>query len=82
MAQPLLSLWVTRRKGATMKIECISCGRDVNLDHRVFENYEGPVKCFSCSAMMEMRTTRGFVDSISLLQRLEQNGVGTGESRC
>ena len=60
----------------------ISCGRDVNLDHRVFEDYEGPVKCFSCSTMMEIRTIRGFVDSISPLQMLEQSMVGTGESRC
>jgi hypothetical protein len=65
-----------------MKIKCISCGRDVNLDHRVFEDYEGPVKCFSCSTMMEMRTIRGFVDSISPLQMLEESAVGTGESRC
>jgi hypothetical protein len=65
-----------------MKIMCISCGREVNLDHAVFEDYEGPVKCFSCSAMMEMRTVRGCVDSISPLQRLEQGSVGTGESRC
>jgi DNA-directed RNA polymerase subunit N (RpoN/RPB10) len=65
-----------------MKIKCISCGRDANLGHRVFEDYEGPVKCFSCSTMMEMRTVRGFVDSISPLQRLEQSTVGDSESRC
>jgi hypothetical protein len=59
-----------------MKIKCISCGRDVNLDHRVFEDYEGPVKCFSCSTMMEMKTMRGLVDSLSFLRRMEQTGVG------
>jgi hypothetical protein len=65
-----------------MKIKCVSCGRDVNLDHNVFEDYEGPVKCFSCSTMMELRTIRGFVDSITPLQMLQQDMVGTGESRC
>jgi hypothetical protein len=65
-----------------MKIKCVSCGRDVNLDHNVFEDYEGPVKCFSCSTMMELRTIRGFVDSITPLQMLQQHMVGTGESRC
>ncbi len=64
-----------------MKIKCVSCGRDVNLDHNVFEDYEGPVKCFSCSTM-ELRTIRGFVDSITPLQILQQDMVGTGESRC
>jgi hypothetical protein len=65
-----------------MRIRCICCGRDVNLDHRVFEDYEGPVKCFSCSTMMEMRTVRGFVDSVLPLQKLEQSMVGIGESSC
>jgi hypothetical protein len=65
-----------------MKIKCISCGREVNLDHTVFEDYEGPVKCFSCSTMMEMKTIRGLVESISPLERLEQGSVGTDESRC
>ena len=65
-----------------MKIKCVSCGRDVNLDHNVFEDYEGPVKCFSCSTMMELRTIRGFVDSITPLQMLQQDMVGTGESWC
>jgi hypothetical protein len=65
-----------------MKIKCIFCGRDVNLDHTVFEDYKGPVKCFSCSTMMEMKTIRGCVDSILPLQDPEQSSFGTGESRC
>lgn len=65
-----------------MEIKCVSCGRNVNLDHRVFEDYEGPVKCFSCSTVMEMKTVRGIVDSISPIQRLEQGMEGTPESRC
>jgi len=64
-----------------MEIKCVSCGRDVNLDHRVFEDYEGPVKCFSCSTMMEMKTVTGIVDSISSLEGLEQSTGGNRESR-
>jgi hypothetical protein len=64
-----------------MEIKCVSCGRNVNLDHRVFEDYEGPVKCFSCSTLMEMKTVSGIVDSISSLQRLEKSTGGTRESR-
>jgi ribosomal protein S27E len=63
-------------RGAKMKIKCISCGRDVNLDHRVFEDYEGPVKCFSCSTMMEMKTMRGLVDSLSFVRGIDQARVG------
>lgn len=38
-----------------MEIQCVTCGRAINLDHVVFENYFGPVKCFSCSSMMEVK---------------------------
>lgn len=48
-----------------MRVECISCGHELNLDHWVFNEYCGPVKCFSCSAMMEVKTTGGEVCSIS-----------------
>jgi hypothetical protein len=48
----------------------------MNLDHRVFEDYEGPVKCFSCSTMMEMKTMRGSVDSLSFLRGIDQTRMG------
>jgi ribosomal protein S27E len=35
-----------------MRVKCISCGHELNLDHFIFEDYSGPVKCFSCSAMI------------------------------
>jgi hypothetical protein len=38
-----------------MEIKCPACGRWINLDHAVFENYVGTVKCFSCSSMMEVK---------------------------
>jgi ribosomal protein S27E len=50
-----------------MRVTCISCGHDLNLDHAVFHDYSGPVKCFSCSTLMELKTTGGEVSSISAL---------------
>jgi ribosomal protein S27E len=50
-----------------MKVRCLSCGHELNLDHAVFHDYSGPVKCFSCSAMMELKTSRGEVYSIHSL---------------
>ena len=49
-----------------MRMVCMGCGREVNLDHEIFDNYEGPVKCFSCGIMMEVKTVRGILDSIVL----------------
>jgi hypothetical protein len=47
-----------------MRMVCMGCGRDVNLDHVIFENYEGPVKCFCCGTMMQVKTVRGVLDSM------------------
>jgi len=41
MAHPLLALSSQAARRANMEIKCVSCGRNVNLDHRVFEDYEG-----------------------------------------
>jgi hypothetical protein len=54
-----------------MKAKCISCGHELNLDHWVFDDYAGPVKCFSCSRMMEVKTVRGIVFSINPLAVFE-----------
>ena len=50
-----------------MRVKCISCGNELNLDHWVFEDYSGPVKCFSCSTMMEVKSSGGEVYSINPL---------------
>ena len=55
-----------------MKIICISCEREVNLDHKVFEDYEGPVKCFSYGAMLEIQTSNGVLSSMDVLSKLLQ----------
>lgn len=49
-----------------MKIKRVSCGHELNLDHWVFDDYEGPVKCFSCGKMMEVNTVKGIAYSINL----------------
>jgi DNA-directed RNA polymerase subunit N (RpoN/RPB10) len=55
-----------------MQIKCISCGREINLDHEVFENYAGPIKCFCCSAMMEVKTAQGALCSLLLARPKEK----------
>jgi len=50
-----------------MDIKCLNCGREINLDHAVFENYKGTVKCFSCSSMMEVRIRETVLQEASLL---------------
>jgi ribosomal protein S27E len=62
-----------RGKGEkSMRVKCISCGNELNLDHGIFEDYSGPVKCFSCSAMMEVKSTGGEINSIKATIRKGQ----------
>jgi ribosomal protein S27E len=54
-----------------MKVKCLSCGHELNLDHGIFENYSGPVKCFSCGRMMEVKTVGGILYSLNPLAIFE-----------
>jgi len=67
----------------SMRVKCISCGNELNLDHGIFEDYSGPVKCFSCSAMMEVKSTGGEVYSINPLAVYEskRSSVSLTEKR-
>jgi hypothetical protein len=56
-----------------MKINCISCGREINLDHGVFKDYGGSVKCFFCSSMMEVKTTEAVIEAVNLMRVLPDN---------
>lgn len=42
-----------------MKVDCVSCGYEINLEHSVFQDYDGTVKCFSCGAMMNLKSKKG-----------------------
>jgi predicted RNA-binding Zn-ribbon protein involved in translation (DUF1610 family) len=50
-----------------MRVDCISCGRELNLDHWIFDHYSGPAKCFSCGKMMTVRTVEGKLISVNPL---------------
>ena len=71
-----------------MEIKCFICGHEVNLDHGVFANYVGPVKCFSCSSLMEVKIKDRVLHGASLLslkkhfprveQMIESSSSGKG----
>jgi DNA-directed RNA polymerase subunit N (RpoN/RPB10) len=41
-----------------MKINCLSCGHRIELDD-AYSDYEGPIRCFVCSASLEIKTEEG-----------------------
>jgi DNA-directed RNA polymerase subunit N (RpoN/RPB10) len=46
-----------------MKINCLSCGHKVDLDD-VYDDYQGPVRCLTCTAMLEIKTEEGQLRSV------------------
>jgi hypothetical protein len=48
-----------RREEKAMKINCPSCGQEMNMDHEAFSNFRGSLRCVNCSGVMEIQTLRG-----------------------
>jgi hypothetical protein len=46
-----------------MRINCLACGHKVDLDD-AYDDYEGPVKCFACRAILEIRTEQGSIKGV------------------
>jgi len=47
-----------------MKVRCVFCGYEINLDHKVFDDYSGSIRCYCCGAMMKVKTAQGLICSI------------------
>ena len=43
-----------------MQINCLGCGYKVDLTDD-YDDYEGPIKCFACGAMMEIAAQEGSI---------------------
>lgn len=49
-----------------MKINCVSCGHNIELDDAYADHYEGEIKCFGCDARLEIRTEQSSVRFVHL----------------
>ncbi len=52
-----------------MKINCLSCGFSVNLTD-AYDDYEGPIKCFTCGAILEIKTQEGNVRAVKSVKSI------------
>jgi DNA-directed RNA polymerase subunit N (RpoN/RPB10) len=48
-----------------MKINCVSCGHTIYLDD-AYDDFEGPVKCYVCGGLLQIKTEEGKLKSIRL----------------
>ena len=46
-----------------MKINCLACGHNVDLDE-IYSDYDGLVKCYACSALLDIRTEDGQIKAV------------------
>ena len=53
-----------------MKIICLCCGHKLDLDE-AYEDYEGPIKCFTCKAVLNIKTEEGKLKLIRI-EKLEE----------
>lgn len=44
-----------------MKIKCLSCSQNMNLNHQAFRNFRGSLKCIYCNSMMEIQLLGGIL---------------------
>ena len=56
-----------------MKINCISCGFKFDLDD-AYDDFNGPVTCYTCKAPLEIQTQQGKLKSI-MLESVHQHAV-------
>lgn len=48
-----------------MKINCVSCGHTIYLDD-AYDDFEGPIKCYVCSGLLQIKTVEGMIKGIRL----------------
>ncbi len=49
-----------------MKINCLSCGHNINLEDATYGEYEGAIKCFACEAILEIKLVEERVKSLRI----------------
>ncbi|EKD22139.1 MAG: hypothetical protein ACD_87C00136G0004 [uncultured bacterium] len=50
-----------------MKINCLSCGHSIELDE-TYSDYEGQVRCYVCSALLEVKLEESLVKYVKFLK--------------
>lgn len=55
-----------------MKARCVFCWSELNIGERASEDYSGPVTCFCCGGMNDLKITKGVVSFINPLGVFEK----------
>jgi DNA-directed RNA polymerase subunit N (RpoN/RPB10) len=52
-----------------MKVNCLSCGHNIDLEEETYSDYEGAVKCYACGAILEVKLVEAHLKSVKLPER-------------
>ena len=47
-----------------MKVNCLGCGHNLDCDD-AYGDYQGPLKCFACGTILEIKTEAGKLHSVN-----------------
>ncbi len=64
-----------------MKMQCLSCGQEMNMDHPAFSNFRGSLRCLNCKGVMEIQTMRGVLIWGYPLSNVNPNATGRSAER-
>lgn len=64
-----------------MKINCISCGHQFEVDDETYARYHGALRCWVCHAVMVVQIVDGCVESV-LLPGMVAAGMTDGAPRA
>jgi len=53
---------------ACLKIRCLSCSHNINLEYESYSDYGGEIKCYACGAILEVKLSEEHVKSVKLLR--------------
>ncbi len=59
--------WEVDKEDRAMKVNCLSCGQEMNMDHQAFNNFRGSLKCVNCNGVMEVQTLGGSHLGLSII---------------
>lgn len=57
-----------------MKVNCLSCGHKLDLDD-AYDDFQGEVKCFVCTALLEIKTEEGKLKSVRFIKMVPSPGA-------
>ena len=58
-----------------MKVNCLCCGHNVDLDEEAYADYEGQIKCFACGAILAVKTEGGKLNSVKFVKHVPHPSI-------